>query len=271
MAKPTLPKGLGPRSLLRNAGRRLLSARLADVRKYEETLLRGVPAGPVHDMRVAARRLRAALGLFGLRDLEPPVKELQDALGAVRDLQLQISWFARRSRALAARRREVLPSATAALRRALDVWRSRTAEQIAVAISQLDEPGRLGGPRIRRAIRRRIDTVEKRLRAALRDPDPPTAHRLRIAAKKLRYFTELAGPALPEGSEELLDELVPLQELLGELHDLDVRISLLEEMGARALRRREQARRAGLARRLAAELRRWKVKKLARKLREPWE
>src|SRR5438309_11660784 len=120
MAKATKPAGLGPRSLVRSAGARLLSARLADVRRHEAVLLQGAPVEPVHDMRVASRRLRAALRLLGngsLRELEPAVKELQDALGAVRDVQLQLAWLARRSRKLAARRREGLPSAEAALRR----------------------------------------------------------------------------------------------------------------------------------------------------------
>jgi CHAD domain-containing protein len=41
-------------------------------------------------MRVAARRLRAALRLLRLREFDRAVKKLQDALGDVRDLQLQI-------------------------------------------------------------------------------------------------------------------------------------------------------------------------------------
>jgi CHAD domain-containing protein len=268
MAKPTMPPGLGPRSLLRTASARLLSARLSDVREYEETLLRSLPEDAVHDMRVASRRLRAALRLLGnapLRKLEPAVKELQDALGAVRDVQLQITWLIRRSRKLAERRREVLPSAAAALRRALDVWRSRTFTEIAEEIPWLDRPGRLGGPRIRRALKKRLGSVEERLLAALDNPDAPTTHRLRIGVKKLRYFCELAEPALPQACGDLLEELEPMQERLGELHDVDVRIGLLEEMGAHALRKREQAHRAALARRLQTELRRWRDEKLARR------
>jgi CHAD domain-containing protein len=270
MAKPTLPPGLGPRALLRSAGRRLLLARLADVRRHEAALLRGIPVEPVHDMRVAARRLRAALRLLGnapLRKLEPAVKELQDALGAVRDVQLQVAWLARRSPRLEARRREALPSAQAALRRALDVWISRTVTDIAAAIPWLDRPGRLGGPSIRRALRKRLASVEERLSAALENPDAITTHRLRIGVKKLRYFTELAEPALPGPCAELLEELEPMQERLGELHDVDVRIGLLEVMGARALRRGEQAHRAALAKRLEKELRRWRDEKLVRRFR----
>src|SRR5436305_15252612 len=117
MAKATKLRGLGPRSLVRTEGATLLAARLADVRKFEDELLHAMAPDPVHDMRVASRRLRAALRLLGnepLRNLEPAVKELQDALGGVRDVQLQIEWLAHRSHSLAARRREVLPSAEAA-------------------------------------------------------------------------------------------------------------------------------------------------------------
>src|SRR5207244_616090 len=199
--------------------------------------------------------------------LEAAVKELQDALGAVRDIQLQVAWLARHSRSLAAQRRKVLPNAEAALRRALDVWLSRTVTDIAAGLPTLDRSGRLGGPRIRRALRKRLGAVEERLLAALDDADPLTAHRLRIGVKKLRYFTELAEPALPGPCGDLLDELEPMQERLGELHDVDVRIGLLEEMGAHALRKQEEAHRAVLAKRLEVELRRWRDEKLSRLFR----
>jgi CHAD domain-containing protein len=271
MAKPTMPAGLGRHSLVRAAGARLLSARLADARKYEAALMHGIPVEPVHDTRVALRRLRAALALLGnapLRELEPAVKELQDALGGVRDVQLQIAWLSRRSGALAARRREVLPAAAVALQQALDVWRSRTVMEIAAAIPWLDRSGRLGGPRIRRALRKRLSTVEDRLLATLENPDALTAHRLRIGVKKLRYFIELTEPALPGVGGEMLAELEPMQERLGELHDADVRTGLLEELGAHALRKREEQHRAALAKRLEAELGRWREEKLVKRFRQ---
>src|SRR5437660_405807 len=150
MAKPTVPRGLGPRTPLRIAAPRLLEARLGDVRKYEQALLRGLPAEPIHDMRVASRRLR-------------------------------------------------------------------------------------------------------------------------IAVKKLRYCAELAGPALPKQSKKLLGQLVPLQEMLGDLHDMDVRIALLGVMRASGLRRSERARRARLAQQLLRELQRWQKKNLVHHLRREWD
>ena len=63
-------------------------------------------------------------------------------------------------------------------------------------------------------------------------PDALTAHEMRKRVKKLRYEAELFRPALRRRMEALLEALVPLQELLGELHDADVRLGLLEGFAA---------------------------------------
>src|SRR3989442_13120155 len=73
----------------------------------------------VHEMRVAARRLRATLRLLRLEKLDPKVKALQDALGEVRDLQLQIDWLRGRDAALGRSRRAKLREAGQGLRREL--------------------------------------------------------------------------------------------------------------------------------------------------------
>jgi CHAD domain-containing protein len=102
------------------------------------------------------------------------------------------------------------------------------------------------------------------VRATLESNDARTAHKLRIAAKKLRYVAELAQPAFPEQMTALLDKLSPLQETLGELHDADVHLPLVEKYlvradgttqpGALSLLRSEMARREQLAGKLAIEL-----------------
>src|SRR5258706_9703170 len=102
---------------------RLLAERLEEVQRHEAAL----PApDPVHDMRIAARRTRAALRLLDLRSLESGVKSLQDALGAVRDLQLQIHWLSGRDEELRRRRELALRKAERALSAALRIWRGRT-------------------------------------------------------------------------------------------------------------------------------------------------
>ncbi len=54
-------------------------------------------------------------------------------------------------------------------------------------------------------------------------------HQLRIALKRFRYGLEFLEPAMPDETAEIRTELVPLQTALGELHDLDVQIGLVDE------------------------------------------
>jgi hypothetical protein len=52
-------------------------------------------------------------------------------------------------------------------------------------------------------------------------------HNLRIAAKRLRYTFEVFEDALPVACKPIHDELVRIQDELGEFHDTDVMIALL--------------------------------------------
>ena len=54
-------------------------------------------------------------------------------------------------------------------------------------------------------------------------------HDMRIAAKRLRYTLELFRPVFREVGDEQIDRIKGLQEELGEVHDHDVRITLIEE------------------------------------------
>jgi hypothetical protein len=54
-------------------------------------------------------------------------------------------------------------------------------------------------------------------------------HQLRIAAKRLRYSLELFQVVFGEEGERLTEQVKEIQELLGLIHDHDVRIWLIEE------------------------------------------
>jgi CHAD domain-containing protein len=53
-------------------------------------------------------------------------------------------------------------------------------------------------------------------------------HDMRIAAKRLRYTFEVFEDVLPAGGQAIVGELTKLQDELGELHDSDVMIALLQ-------------------------------------------
>ena len=260
MAKATSIGGLSAQAALRQAGPRLLAGRLRDLQRCEA----GLPGeDAVHDMRVAARRLRAALRLLRQRAEDAPVKRLQDSLGAVRDLQLQIAWLEGRDPALASRRKALLQKAGRALDRALLEWRVQTVPQLLEA-ARAKFSGRLSGARARRLLRQRLLRLEERLETALRAPTSSSMHAVRRTAKQLRYLFELVRPAFPALSSSLLVELAPLQRALGELHDVDLRLLLLRD---KKVLIEQRAGRAQLLRTAVAELERWRRRRIAPRAR----
>src|SRR5262249_15232933 len=166
MAKPTPVPGLEAATPMSVAARALLMGRLADVQRYLGKLGPGLGSDEVHDARVATRRLRAALGLFEdrrrVRRMDGIIKDLQDALGDVRDLHVQIDAFGGMSdeatplertalrhvrQHLAAR----LSPRIGALREAIPRWKKRGPPG-AGRLEQLEPSGKLGGHRARRQL-----------------------------------------------------------------------------------------------------------------------
>lgn len=82
---------------------------------------------------------------------------------------------------------------------------------------------------------------------AARDPAAATAlHDMRIAAKRLRYVLELGAPVLGDGARRRAREARELQALLGEIHDCDEILPVVEDHEALAERfraRRERCHR----------------------------
>jgi len=259
MAKATTIRGLSAKASMQEVGPRILDARLRDVQQYEP----GLPEmDAVHDARVAVRRLRAALRLLRLGALDAPVKKLQDALGAVRDLQLQIEWLTGRDDALAARRKALLARVEARLVHAVGAWRLQTLPRLLEAGT-----GTFKGEfadKTRKLLRKRLDRFEERLDLVLERPAAAAMHAVRRSVKQLRYLFELVQPALPLVSKSMLAELTPLQEALGELRDVDVRVELLRDP---ALLRAQREDRERLAKIVTTALARWKKQKLAPRAR----
>jgi CHAD domain-containing protein len=291
MAPPTPPEW-SSKSRRPKAARHLITSRLADARQAEEALTQRFSPENVHELRVATRRLRAALKAFrDLGDLAPrerAVKRLQDALGQVRDLHVQREWLdAEAQRASASRRTGFqamhtslsasLPRRERRLRRALERWTDRDVPALERETRRLKGPGRYGGRRTRHELRHRLRQVERLMKDCQKDLEASRAHELRKAVKKLRYEAELFLPALGHDVKALLKALKPLQQTLGELHDADVRLQWLQDFALRGpTARRTAARRllhdvreerARLAAHTHHELENWRERKRGRELR----
>ena len=194
---------------------------------------------------MGTRRLRAAVALFGdgkrVHRADEVVRALQDALGEVRDLHVQLDAFTamgdrgdplertalRHVREnLAAR----LPGKTEALQAAIPRWQKDGPEALA-DLEQLEPKGKLGGHRARDRLVDELEELEARVIAAQREPSATPVHELRKGVKRFRYALELLEPAMPAEVGETLGPLVPLQETLGTLHDTDIRLELVDDHG----------------------------------------
>lgn len=96
MAKPRPVRGLDPSKKLRTNARRILAVRIEEVYAYDGLVADPANVTQLHDMRIACKRLRYLLEIFGVAfgdDLEPFIEEvstLQDILGDIHDCDVQI-------------------------------------------------------------------------------------------------------------------------------------------------------------------------------------
>jgi CHAD domain-containing protein len=241
--------------------RRVLCARLGEMcERRAEALEWSDPEG-VHDMRVASRRLRSAVRDFKpylrqrkLANVADELKRVADALGAVRDEDVAIMALEELQREapvemragiarLADERRVVRDAAratlvaaiekekleglqaafAAALERAMELRRPRRKRKSPADRSSLSEIGR-------KIIGARLEELRD-LSACLYQPlEADALHRMRIAAKRLRYAMELFAACLGQGLTEQAKDVAELQTSLGELHDCDVWLESFGQM-----------------------------------------
>jgi CHAD domain-containing protein len=207
----------------------------------------------LHDMRVASRRLRAALSLFAEVLPETALKvgeELRwvgELLGAVRDLDVQIEqldmWLDALEEAdrdalmgLRALLQEQRESARAAMLEMLD---SRRYEAFVSRFGRTLRARHLArsGPASRPARALAPNLIESRFRsvrkaAARIGPASPATdyHRLRIRCKRVRYALEFLADLYPGETGPLITRLVRVQDILGLYQDSDVAIERLRHL-----------------------------------------
>jgi CHAD domain-containing protein len=187
----------------------------------------------VHDLRVALRRCRSLASVFeevdphpAWRTLRKTSKKLFRSLGVIRDAQIQEAWALKLASADDPLRGQILYSLKAGhLRHERDAKKSaaRFGEKDWVRLARELRPRvRLlpadGDAALCLALERQAEAAELH-RRALRSEKMKPWHELRIGIKHFRYTVENLLPKLHAvwGSD-----LKRLQDLLGDVHDLDV-------------------------------------------------
>jgi CHAD domain-containing protein len=199
----------------------------------------------IHQARVATRRLREIVPIVsdtqsgrGER-LRRRLKRLTAALGPVRELDVALMLVNGRAKetpspaivALRAHLTERRRVALEHLREACDSGRARRLlSRLADLVRDRDLASRRGHgglpSRERRRLARGVIDRARDLGIAVADAGAiliiDRVHAVRIAAKRLRYALELTGELRLVRTASLVSSLRAMQDVLGELHDLDV-------------------------------------------------
>lgn len=217
-------------------------------------------------LAAAMRVFEASFPTAGFRSLQREARRVTRRLGAVRDLDVLLDYYRRLASRVGAdeapavgylvalrerERRRARPPMLDALNRLaashfperLERHLRREAEAYTVGL----DPESTGGlpARVRRAApvsgrqsfrSAAVVLLGPRLEAFLayapyvhQEEAATQLHEMRIAAKWLRYTMELFAPAFSDALKEPLAGARRFQELLGELHDADVRLWILAE------------------------------------------
>ncbi len=200
-------------------------------------------ADPVHDLRVCLRRCRSmADGIMtvdpdpGWKQMKKAGKRLFSSLGDLRDVQVMAEWVQHLG--------QPDDPVTVALLQFLNTREAVLKTEASRSLKEFDHKqwARWSRELPRRASRLRPGSIMFKHLAlerwheahelhsmALRHGSQSSWHRLRIGIKRFRYLVE---NFLPQQHTKWKDDLKEVQDLLGEVHDLDVLWAAALELGA---------------------------------------
>jgi CHAD domain-containing protein len=206
---------------------------MREVLKQCGKVAEGFPCDAVHDLRTCLRRCRSIADGMMVLDPDPAWKRMKRAgrelfrgLGSLRDTHILQEWIAR-----------IAPQDGHAAPLLLAMVRSQERELMAIAATALEGfdrgqwelwakalPARaaripLDSPVFAEVALERLEQARRLHSVALRNRTNVAFHNLRIGIKRFRYTIENFLPALYEGWGPDLKEL---QDILGDVHDLDV-------------------------------------------------
>lgn len=227
-------------------GARIVALKLlAEATEAAEALAAGVGEEPLHDFRVALRRLRSTLRTYrpwlrgsARRKHAKRLRAVARSTNAARDAEVQLAWLAERREAFASERTRpgfdlVVARYEARTHGAPDAARVaarllRTAEKLRKRLGTYERKVGEAGPEtslgavLASLLRDQSAALAERIRAVRDASDQEGVHRARIEGKRLRYLAEpLRGCRLADASAAVA-RLKRLQDLLGDLHDAHV-------------------------------------------------
>ena len=199
-------------------------------------------ADNVHDLRVALRRCRSVAAAVAEIDPHPDWEEMRGgarklfrSMGDLRDAQIMEGWIRElnpqddpiKVALLESLKREQEEAQVKALHLAEKFDQKRWSELARTLRARLRKiPA--DGHAARCLALERVEEAQELHRRALRTESPRPWHDLRIGIKRFRYTLELLVPSL---HARWIDSLKRVQDVLGDVHDLDMLLDKVSESG----------------------------------------
>lgn len=197
----------------------------------------------VHGLRVALRRCRSLADGFRQIDPDKNWKKMRrqgsalfDSLGELRDCHVMQYWVeqlgieadpATEKLTTHCKHQEHIFEQHA--KQALEAFDGKRWDSLAATLSRRSSRLQPGSAPFQVLALERWTAARKLESPALRNSSPAALHKLRIAIKKFRYIVE---NFLPQYKEAWGESLKKAQDLLGEIHDLDVLKETAQNIGA---------------------------------------
>jgi CHAD domain-containing protein len=205
---------------------------MAQVAELADKVQHGWRVENVHDLRTAIRRcstMAEALSEVnpdpGWRKLKKATRKLFRALGELRDTQVKLEWVRKLAPAADALRKDMKSTLEAkmvlqrvACERSLAKFDAKEWRKLAKRLAERSRFFPQESVVFQRLALARLNDAEALYERARKGRSRVGWHRLRIGLKQFRYTLE---NFLPERGEHWFEELKRLQDLLGEVHDLD--------------------------------------------------
>ena len=248
LSSPAATSYLIPSSPLWVAGRALLARRGIALFACWSGTGKSLDPVAIHDLRVATRRVRECVALFGpcyrgddIARLNRKLRRLTARLGTIRDtdeallflqgISGELSPSCQESLSLLLQRlKEEREAEAARLGRFLRKTRRHSLIALFMELSTTPDlfsrtgldPFMPARRYVREAVLATVDVMAPLVTAGRHENATLAQHAWRIAVKKLRYRLEIVAPVLKSPPDPVLTVLKRYQELLGTLHDLDV-------------------------------------------------